>query len=399
MTDAYVRVHGLELTDDETANRIISGNGISTSGGGKKTSDFQSTVRDWSEITFDGREVTKYEIEVEGFSRADIEEFIAAIENAPDGAIVNPMDEDRINYLASATATRDDPKLMFDNGVRSLRYYATAEILCREPRLLDATAKGLSFRRNMALPATSDDLTNEGHYTAGLDHVLVSGYYDTALGYSQDVTVKMLSDSSATDDDRTIDLCSKLLRRDVFELSRWGQCVHTYETSFPMLATELVTDLHGSSYADVGTGSVAYQACELHGDAKLIVPFHGPIPISRTMPTLEFTVTGMSGNPSIVVATIGDLSDIDTLDHGWHIGKNTVRVPDVAGCDFLGIGIVTEGSQWIILKDFKAQVSRYLSYEDMPTVDPDEEFVIQLADDGNSNHMLAYAQVDYRDVY
>jgi hypothetical protein len=384
MTDTpYVRLHGLEITDDTPANRVIVRDSLNISGGGRKVEGNSCPGIEYAAVTENGREMVKFTFQVWSKTRADIERVRMEANNCPVGAEFQPFNSSQILYVSKASASIAKPKAYIDGW----GYYSDIEVYCRDSFFL-GEFQGIPYSLDVSLPQTVS-LTNNGNYESGLDYLLASGGYDALLGYTDDFAFAI--------DDVELRLCDQLLRGDVFRVSSVGDVLHSYETEFPRTYAGMQADLHGSSYVDYGTGgSIAYQSFVMANSAKFMMTFKGPLPV-KDRPYLEIECTAVIGSPRVSYAVEADLSDIEDLDVDLEVGVNKIYLPSLEGEDDVYIGVTTNASSSLTLSRIYAQVPRYISSDEMPKISPLDAFVLKISDGESSNHLLDCLYASYRD--
>ncbi len=390
MSDApYLRLHGLEITDNTPANRVIVRDSLSPSGGGLKTDSNSATGLDYAVITENGREAFKFSFQVWSKDRTLVERVRKEANNAPIGAEFQCFNDDQVLYITKASATPAKPKSYMESGAAVVGYYSDIEVYCRNA-LFRGPFQGIPYGLNVALPA-STSLTNAGNYPATIDYLLMSGAYDAILGYTDDVDLVI--------DSEAIRLCDTLLRDDIFKLSDTGDVLHSYETDFPKTYAQTQNDLFGPTYVDYGTGgSIAYQSFTIGNSGKLIMPSKGPLPV-KDRPYLEITCSQVIGTPKVSYACVADLSDIEYMDVGLEVGLNEIYVPNLEGEDDVFIGVTTDAYSVVTLTNFYAEVPRYISYGDLPKVEAGDSFSLQIQDGEYSNHLLNVLYLAYKDKF
>ena len=384
MTAPYVSYHGIELCDFSAS--LVDLDGIQESGGERNIDSFSGVGSDYADVFENGRAAVNYSFELHSATRADIEEAVAVLNTGPVDAEFYPRESDRCVYSAYASAKR--PKIRQLAGP-SLYYYADAEIVARNG-ITYGPEQGIAFQRNVSLPKASATLTNSGYYENTLDFLYASGYYDAAYGYTTEL--------EATVGDYTLDLCDKMMHGDSFKLDRFGQVVHSYHTDFPSLYSVLQAELGGSTFVDEGdtSGTMAYESWKITNNAKLMFPFYGPLPV-QSPPYLEINLPWITGSPEISVAYVTDLSDIEAIDFTPVEGLNKIWIPECEGEDFVSFGLTTGSSASCIIKEVTAEVKRYISPDEMPIIEVDEDFSITV--DATGNEQLSALHATYRDGF
>jgi hypothetical protein len=377
---AYVSIHGLVIYplvdwDDTPA----------PSGSGRKIDNFSVSGMDRATIQESGWEPETYTFQIASITRADVERARKEFNTAPPGAEFCPFNEDQVSYIEYAHAAPTKSTIIKDGQI----YYSDVKVVCGNGKLY-GTEQGIKYARDVSLPVPAT-IENTGSHESGLDQILasggyVAGVYTGGLGYSID--------------DEEVLLCAAMMRGDRFVLDRFGNCRHSYETKFPKTYAQHQIDLRGNTFFDYGTGgSLAYQALRLGANAKLMVPFHGPLLLS-SVPYMEVDVSDIIGAPAIDIAYASDLSDIAAIDSDpLVVGKNEIYFPNEAiGATFVSVGITTGATDGVTISKFRAQVDRYISKNYIPVIDPDDTATLTIFDEEGSNHLLTYLQATYRDI-
>jgi hypothetical protein len=164
-----------------------------------------------------------------------------------------------------------------------------------------------------------------------------------------------------------------------------------------MLAAMSEHYLAGGEDDTMQGGSFAYQECKMGNNSRLMMPFYGPLPIKEP-PYLEVVVTAVVGGPKFCYAFNADLSDVVECEQIPKIGTNRVYIPN-SGEDFITFGIMTDENSSITVSGIEGIVQRYLLIDDIPLIQPNESFTIQVVDGEWSNHMMSYLHVVFRDAF
>lgn len=373
----YVQIFGLDFT------AIMDGeDSMQANGGGRKVDEF--SLPEWKRayVTDQGREAKKWSGEVFSTTLQDITDFLQEVNRAPPDSEFYFMDSDLCYYasLASATFRRPSQHLRGTTNFAN-RYHADFEITSNEPYAFGAR-QGLLYDDDVALPATSTTLTNAGTEVNTIDYVAASGYFDGGY-YTKDLKLSI--------NDYDLPLISQMMAHDQFELSRWGEVEHSYQLNLNRPYETLQNDLWGDAFCY--GGSMDGESLTLV-DGQVMFPFTGPLPISESPPpTLEFHV--QSGTIEVYQAFAGDISDIVIVDATVRKGSNIVQIPDCDGLEFVSFGLVGSG----VITDCKATVKRYLAESELPEIEIDDTFTIEVSDGSYSNHTLSSLIADYREKY
>jgi len=372
----YVQIFGLDFSSIMNGEDSMSG-----SGGGRKTEEY--SLPEWKRAyTSDvGREAKTWSGEVDSTTLQDIKDFLEEANRAPPDSEFYFMDSDLCYYASLASAGFRKPS-QYLRGTPNFanRYYADFEVISNEPFAFGAR-QGLAYDDDVILPAISASLTNSGTEINTLDYLAASGSYDAALGYTDDLKI--------TVNDYELALCARLMGHDLFELSRWGEVSHSYQLNFARPYETLQTDLWGSPF--IYGGSQDADGLTLT-NGSLMFPFTGPLPVSES-PAPELDVHIESGTWGVYQAFAGDLSDITLLDIDVSKGHNVIPIPNCDGKTFVAFGLRGTGA----ITDCKATVKRYLAESELPEIEVDDTFTIEVSDGSYSNHMLESLIAVYRD--
>lgn len=400
-TTPYIEINGLILTPNAAGPErlhVTHSGCVTPSGGGIKVDEYNYPWRDYATASHGGRQLRKWKVEVASFTRSDIDEFLDYVNNAPIDSEFYPESSDRCCYVYMAHAEATKPILAAHpvTGVWTWWYKALAEIVVRGAWMYGPD-QGIPLTADTTLPQTASSLVNNGVLPAGLDYLLVSGGYDT--DYVSQLYVNTWVNLN-TELQGYIELCAKMMRNDRFEVNRWGEVVHSYETDFPMSYANLQKDLQGSTYMNYGSGgSIAYQALHLGTSGKILMPLWGPLPIAASpLPYVEVWVTAITGSPVVQAATQSDLSDIADWSGALHLGYNKVYIPFASGMTNLFMGITTDGSSQITISKIKGCLSRYIAPSSWYQVDPGETFSIT-AWRLSGGSTVALIELCYRDIF
>ena len=372
----YSQFHGIDISGE------LDRDGVSSSGGNRKVDSYSLPGWQKAEIADMGRDATTYSGEFHGYTLADIRAITEEFNRAPEDADFYLYDSDYHVYAATASARYSKSMACVHNGLDANYYHGNFEVTCREPFMF-AERQGLLADWYVDLPATSDSIVADGADGNTINYLMVSGDYDA--GYTKKVYL--------TVNKTRLLLINQLMRRDRFELSRWGEVCHSYEVNWRELTTyaELQTDLWG---ADFCTGGVLGDEILTFTNGHIMFPFSGPLPCADSPPPkLEFYVE--SGAPTIWRAFASDLSDKEAVDIDIKAGHNSIEIPGCDGHSFVSIGLYGTFS----VSDLRAEVHRYLAESELPIVNAGDSFTISISDDGTSNHLLRFLVADYCDKY
>ncbi len=381
----YCQIHGYEFTD------IMFADGLSPSGGELGVEEITPPGGKYGDVRAKGRQPKKYRVRVGSDDRELIEIFLKEVNTAPEDAPFYPFDAERRGLIASAYAVAK-PELYAYNW-----YEAEAVITCREPWLYGPD-KGIDFEWYKPIPAVSDLLTNVGQDEAPINYMQISGDYVSG-SYLEGLSVRITPCDSTAEHDRELVLCDKLLRGDVFELGYWkGEVYHSYETDFSKIWSAISTDLHGKTSGGTQTDNTV----TLDDGDYMMIPFHGPLPISghRGSAMIELTVDAISGTGGAVqVAYETSLSDMAEVNHDdLVVGENTIYI-DCEGRSHVAIGIKADigASNGLTLSRAFGKVKRYVPPKRIPALDIDESGKIRV--ESTAGTQAAFLQVVYNDRY
>lgn len=373
-SEQYAQIHGLDLTSVITPD-------VSASDGGERDVDEES-YPGWNRarVRDKGRKAVTYSGLCKSTNPEDIETVIAEFNNAPQDCEFYPIDPDRCIYAAAASARFSK----VEGTAESTNYiHANFKVTTREPFCYDAR-QGLLHAMDVALPATSAAITAGGTEDNTVNYLLMSGDLIDGV-YTKNVYLTVNGWYKL--------LITKLMHKDNFELSRWGEVIHSYRINWFETPTfsYLQKDLWGSTYCY--GGSIANERLTM-ANGRLMFPFAGPLPVADTPPPkLEFFL--VSGSPTIRRVYSADLLDYDVLDIDLVQGHNTIEIPECDGHSFISFGLY--GS--FVVSDVYAEVHRYLAESELPKIKPRDVFTICVSDGATSNHSMRRLIADYRNKF
>lgn len=369
----YAQIFGLDLTPVITPD-------VADSDGGERSIE-DSSMHGWTrcDLQEKGRNSVKYSGLCKSLNPEDIETVIAEFNNAEADCEFYPIDADRCIYAALASARYKQVEMA--NGGKN-HIHASFQVISKEPFCYGAR-QGLSHDTDVALPAISGELMNEGTEDNTINYVRLSGYFDADLGYTK--RVKLTANSTI------IELIHQMMAHDVFEVSRQGDIIHSYRLDFNQVYESLQSDLWGEEFCN--GGSIEDDLLTLDS-GQIMVPFAGPLVVADTPPPrLEFFL--QSGGPKIYRAFSSDLADIEEIEATPVKGRNIIEIPDCDGKDFVAIGIGGD----CIVSEFYAELHRYIADFELPLIKPRDVFTITIEDSIHSNHIMGSLHADYRDKF
>jgi hypothetical protein len=238
-------------------------------------------------------------------------------------------------------------------------------------------------------------LENEGQDRTPITYMQTSGDYVSG-SYVEDLSIRITPGEASTFD-RSIALCDKMLRDDIFELGWRGEVRHSWKADLTKSWADVALDVHSK----VSGGSISSGILTLDYGDYLMMPFYGPLPVSGEPDAVSITtyVTAYSGSRGLVYyATETDLSDMTPIDQdGWKVGWNTIYVPGMAGKDFIAIGVKASLVGSLSFSYLKGNVKRYVAPSKIPWADPGESFKVRVA--STAGTQVSFLQVKYNDRY
>jgi hypothetical protein len=334
MKPPYCEINGLVCTEQVSS--------VELDGADMDTSTQALAGRKYGEITDKGRNPRKITIKTRFLTEEDLDEFIAHINSLPDDCEAYPFRDDRCCYVKKAYAVVASPEPATINGEYTTFFRGKAVLHTREPWMY-GIEKGLRYESPQALPVTSS-LAHEGTVEGltAFDKICARGEYIYGSGYVENLALTFEpTDGSA----RVLQLCTKMMRNDLFEVDRFGNVEHSYANDFDCDISALQADLHGATYLAYCT--IADEKLTISGEGRCIFPFYGPLPISAEKPYLNFMVTSLGAYaPRFVAGRESDLSDLAEIDANIHVGENVVRIPNYESEGNLFLGFV-ERRCWI----------------------------------------------------
>lgn len=220
----------------------------------------------------------------------------------------------------------------------------------------------------------------------------------TTIQYIEGLSVRITLGADTAAMDRKLLVCDRMLGDDLFEIGwRKRDVSHSWDADLSKTIANLAIDIHGM----ISGGSISSGVLTLDNSDYLMIPFHGPLPVSGEPGNacIELQVDALTGDGATVWAALdADLSDMAEVDHDdLVVGLNTIYIPDLEGETFVAIGIKAAASGSIDLSGIKGTVKRYVADGHIPWADPTEEFKIRVEAEAGSS--LAFLEVDYNDRY
>ncbi len=334
MKPPYCEIHGLVCTE-QVSSVELDGADIDTS--------TQALVgRKYGEIIDKGRNPRRITIKTRFLTEEDLDEFIAHINSVPDDCESYPFRDDRCCYVKKAYAHVINPEPATINGEYTTFFRGKAVLHTREPWMY-GIERGLRYESPQALPATSS-LEHEGTVEGltALDKICARGEYVYGSGYVENLALTFTPTGGSA---RVLQLCTKMMRNDLFEIDRFGNVKHSYKNDFDCDISALQADLHGATYLAYCT--ITDEKLTISGEGRCIFPFYGPLLISAEKPYLNFIVSSLGTYaPKIVAGVESDLSDLAEIAANIHVGENLVRIPNYEGAENIFFGFI-ERRCWI----------------------------------------------------
>ena len=380
----YCAVWDYDISD------VVFADGVTSSNGEAGVEEIAIPGRSYGDVRAKGRQPKRYRIRARSWDRAELEILARTLNTCPEDSEFYPYDAERFGIIASCHGGVKAVDLV--RGGKNF-YEVEGEIVCREAWLYGPD-QGLDIQWDTVLPWTSAALTNLGHERSPIGYMQCSGARIST--YTEDLSVRITPGTSSTEHDRELVLCDKMLRGDILEMGWRGEVYHTFYAQLQSLPI-LSLDVHSK----VSGGSITSGVLTLDNSDYLMIPFHGPLPISGEPKAayLELTVDALTGDGATVwTATETDLSDIEEIDHDdLVVGKNTIYIPDVAGEGHLAFGIKAAAAGSVAISALKGMVKRYVAPSKIPYADPDEAFKIRV--ECTAGQRLEFLHVCYNDRF
>jgi hypothetical protein len=385
-TQPHCAIYGYNFSD------IVRADSVSPSGGSLQIEELSNPDRKYADVRAKGRQPKRYSISARSIDRDEIETFLSEAESAPIDSEFYPFDAERHGLKAAAHCSLKQ----IADAYGKVLYEGEAVITCRDPWLY-GPEQGIAMVWNGPANVTSELLTNAGQERAYLSYLQASG--DLSLPYVEDLSCRITLGSDTTTHDRQIQLCEKMLRGDILELSG-EEVTHSWEADLSKRLVQLSLDVH-----DLVSGcSLSDGVLTLSGDDIFMIPFYGPLPIQdgAQAACIEMDVTAFAGNGAVPIASFSpDIFDIynptiyypDNINDPLHIGKNVWTFPDLAGSGFVAIGLMADTS--ISISSLKAIVKRKAT--PLPFSDSGESFKIRV--ESSAGDRLRFLQAFHNDRY
>jgi len=380
----YCAVWDYDISD------VVFSDGVTSSNGGAGVEEITVPGRSYGDVRSKGRQPKRYRIRARSWDRAELEILARTLNTCPEDAEFYPYDAERFGIIASCHGGVKAVDLV--RGGKNF-YEVEGEIVCREAWLYGPD-QGLDIQWDTVLPWTSDALTNNGHERSPIGYMQCSGARIST--YTEDLSVRITPGTSSAEHDRELILCEKMLRGDLLELGWRGEVYHTFDADLQSLPI-LTLDVDGK----VSGGSITSGVLTLDNTDYLMIPFHGPLPVSGEPGAafIELTVDALTGDgASVWMALETDLSDIEEIDHDdLVVGDNTIYIPDVAGEEHIAFGVKAAASGSVAISALKGKVKRYVAPSKIPYADPDEAFKIRV--ECTAGERLDFLHVCYNDRF
>ncbi len=380
----YCAVWDYDISD------VVYTDGVTSSNGGAGVEEITVPGRSYGDVRSKGRQPKRYRIRARSWDRAELEILARTLNTCPEDSEFYPYDAERFGIIASCHGGVKAVDLV--RGGKNF-YEVEGEIVCREAWLYGPD-QGLDIQWDTVIPWTSEALTNNGHERSPIGYMQCSGA--RIATYTEDLSVRITPGTSSAEHDRELVLCDKMLRGDILEMGWRGEVYHTFDAllqSLPILSL----DVHGK----VSGGSITSGVLTLDNSDYIMIPFHGPLPISGEPKAayLELTVDALTGDGATIwKATETDLSDAEEIDHDdLVVGQNTIYIPDVAGEEHLAIGVKAAAAGSVDISALKGMVKRYVAPSKIPYADPDEAFKIRV--ECTAGQRLDHLHVCYNDRF
>jgi len=387
----YCEIDGLVCTDVVTS--------IEPRPGMRSVGKTKLPGKRYGRIVDQGQDPKSYLVKARFWDEDDMDDWLEAVNDIQPGAEAFLFRNDRCVLVELAEAHKVEGQVALDplTGAPMNFYRAEATLHCLDSYEY-GTDKGIAYATSQTLPKTTALLSNAGKIPAGLDYLHVSGDYDAALGYTDDLTLYVLAADGTTILDQ-IELCDMLMRGDHWRLDRWGRIEHYYQSNLAQSWSDIAVDLLGLTFG----GSISSGILTLSNGEAFYVPFYGssyPLPATEDC-YIELWVSALANDVSVVAAFETDLSDWFDVDYTLKIGYNKIYIPDCEGNDFVAVGVRTEfgATNTVSLTGFRGTVHRYIPYSRLLKIDPGDAFYLKLDDAAGSNKKISAVELAYRDIF
>ncbi|MCK9569627.1 hypothetical protein M0R72_11860 [Candidatus Pacearchaeota archaeon] len=333
MKPPYCEIHGLICTD------VISS--IDIDGADKKISSQAQPGQRLGEIQEQGRNPRKITLNARFLTEEDLDDWVGHINSVPEDCEAYLFRDDRCVYIKSAFAQVNNPEVAIISGQATTFFRGKGVLHARESWMYGAE-KGIRYESPHALPITISGLEHEGTVESltCLDKLTVVGQYISSYVENLALTCTPLGGVA-----RSLILNTKLMRGDLFEVDRFGNVEHSYESKFDCDISALQSDLQGATYLAYCT--ISNGKLTISGAGKCIFPFYGPLPISAEKPYIDLDIFALGAYaPTLVSGVESDLSDLVEVPIDLQVGTNRVYIPDHEGDSDLFMGFI-ERRCWI----------------------------------------------------
>jgi hypothetical protein len=387
----YCEIDGLVCTDVVTS--------IEPRPGMRSVGKTKLPGKRYGRIVDQGQDPKSYLVKARFWDEDDMDDWLEAVNDIQPGAEAFLFRNDRCVLVEMAEAHKVEGQVALDplTGAPMNFYRAEATLHCLDSYEYGVD-KGIAYATAQTLPQTTALLSNAGKIPAGLDYLHVSGDYDAALGYTDDLTLSILAADGTTILDQIL-LCGLLMRGDHWRLDRWGRIEHYYQSNLSQAWADISTDLHGITSG----GSISSGVLTLDNGDYFYIPFRGssyPLPATEDC-YIELWISALANDVSVVAAFETDRSDAFDVDYNLKVGYNKVYIPDCEGEDFMAIGVLAASgaANTISLTGFRGTVHRYIPYSRLLKIDPGDAFYLKLDDLAGSNKKISVVELAYRDIF
>ena len=386
----YCEIDGLVCTDVVTS--------IEPRPGMRSVGKTKLSGKRYGRIVDQGQDPKSYLVKARFWDESDMDDWLEAVNDIQPGAEAFLFRNDRCVLVELAEAHKVEGQVALDplTGAPMNFYRAEATLHCLDSYEYGMD-KGIAYATAQTLPQTTALISNAGKIPAGLDYLHVSGDYDAALGYTDDLTLSVLAADGTTILDQ-VELCDILMRGDHWRIDRWGRIEHYYQSNLAQAWADTSVDLHGVTDG----GSISSGVLTLSDGNAFYVPFYGsgyPLPATEDC-YIELWVSALANDVSVVAAFETDRSDWFEVDYDLKVGYNKIYIPGCEGKDFMAVGVRAEfgATNTVSLTGFRGAVHRYIPYSRLLKIDPGDAFYLKL-DVAGSNKKLSAVELAYRDIF